>query len=212
MINHNLAGGIFEADIVQRDCCNQQIGGSIGATYFGSFPYEFIMPEVGFTVPAGPVCEEFCEMPTRNRAIADDGPGVGQLKTTWAWNMTLLADKPLDFKGRVISESSNLEGKDTCWFPGSEYPPYTRVTGSSWTVGEKNEWGPDRIGWYLDVVQSYRNLGRVPCEYMVWQTIKIDCPNGTHVGFETNVHRSKIFKLNLGMWVKRNDEMKHINN
>jgi hypothetical protein len=37
-----------------------------------------------------------------------------------------------NFSGRQVIELGYATGNDTCWFPGSQVPPSTQITGGSW--------------------------------------------------------------------------------
>jgi len=101
--------------------------------------------------------------------------------TKFKWSATLTPFST-NFTGRTVTESTTLppSGIDNCWFPGSEKDPFNSVTGSSWTVGSSNLYGPDSIGYSVAQVDYYMAQRRVPCGTRFTQEMSINCPDGSN--------------------------------
>lgn len=81
--------------------------------------------------------------------------------------------------GVPIDEYSAGSGSDTCYFDGSEIPPFTSVTGGSWDELDDGFWGMDIVGWSEDAVTYYReedpSRNGLPCGATLWQALEIEC-------------------------------------
>jgi hypothetical protein len=99
-------------------------------------------------------------------------PTVGQ----WQQSMKL---STVPYAGVTVQESDpGGGGPDTCWFPGSMYPPQTKISGGTWTVMAKNIWGYDYVGWTPAPVTYYRTQGRAPCGTTFPQQMQIQFATG----------------------------------
>jgi len=89
-----------------------------------------------------------------------------------------------------VEEGNAAPGQDTCWGTWSIGPRYTGVTGGTWTVaggqvaGQPNHWGFDYVGWSQTAVDYYRVQApahgvAIPCGFTGYQSMQIQCPNGT---------------------------------
>jgi hypothetical protein len=70
---------------------------------------------------------------------------------------------------------------DTCYFYDPNLPnnaPMTSITGGSWTNGDNNTWGPDKVGYTAAGVAYYRANKKVPCGFTVYQQMQIQCADG----------------------------------
>jgi|SRR5580698_3970401 hypothetical protein len=87
-------------------------------------------------------------------------------------------------------------GKDSCYYLGSPILDTTTVTGGDWTVADDNTWSPDYVGWYPNAVNQYRNTGRAPCGFFVYQQMAIQCGLPTDSGFH-NYGRVNVLKATI---------------
>jgi hypothetical protein len=70
---------------------------------------------------------------------------------------------------------------DTCYYPGSRYPPLIHISGGpsdGWTVQKGNVWGLDSVGWGPSSVTYYRRKGRAPCGTTFPQQMQIQFATG----------------------------------
>jgi hypothetical protein len=72
-----------------------------------------------------------------------------------------------------VREYVGGSGSDSCWFPGSIFPPWTAITGRTWSVDSDNWYEPDLIGWYTERINYYRASGRAPCHNVMIQDMKV---------------------------------------
>jgi hypothetical protein len=93
------------------------------------------------------------------------------------YKATLLPSSPLSWGGREVDEYQPYQGNDTCWFPGSMFPPSEELTGGPWSVEEDSHWEHDFIGWAVGVVDYYREEygPTVNCGTTIPQTMMITC-------------------------------------
>jgi hypothetical protein len=138
----------------------------------GGFGDDDAYPPLGTEIFAKPV-----DVPTGDTSVAPP-PAAWNANKGAPWNQTLAGTlNPSEFEGRGVYEyPGQTQGKDTCWFQGSTYDPYTSIstTGWEWYVSSKNTWGADWIGWYQDAAQYYQAQKRVPCSSSFQQILVID--------------------------------------
>lgn len=110
-------------------------------------------------------------------------------ETIGLWNGTLL---PLanNFNGRDVQEVNGGAGVDSCWFAGSAYAKFDRITGGTWTVGAGNVYGQDGVGWFQPAVCYYRTQNKkIPCGTSFKQQMQINDPaNGNFFAYGTPNH------------------------
>ena len=122
------------------------------------------------------VCTGVCHVVTCTIPTGETTAGRGWLDTIGLFDMTLTPTST-NFANRVVSEQNPGGGSDTCWFSGSQFPPFTSITGGSWTVESGNRYGYDGIGVTADVINYYRSSGRAPCRFTLPQRMVIICPS-----------------------------------
>lgn len=96
----------------------------------------------------------------------------------------------------TLTESNGQVGTDTCYFSGSKVAAVTGVSGGTWTVLD-GTWGVDIVGWRkasngTDPVAYYRQHGRSPCQYTLYQELKLNCNPTPYVGPPGNRLTAKI--------------------
>ncbi len=84
-----------------------------------------------------------------------------------------------DFSGTEVREKNAAAAVDTCYFPGSKFKPWTRLSGGKWPVTD-NSWGVDAIGWRPDRISYYRRMAKqgktkLPCGVEMYQQMQIRC-------------------------------------
>jgi hypothetical protein len=105
-------------------------------------------------------------------AAAQGHPTLGQ------WSQTL-APSTVAYKGAMVEETDpGGGGPDTCWFKGSIFAPFTKITGGKWAVTDGDIWQFDSIGWLPGAVDYYRKQGRAPCRTTFPQQMRIQFPTG----------------------------------
>lgn len=95
------------------------------------------------------------------------------------WQQTLVppaTDPNFKFGGETVQEFDAGGGSDTCWFKGSAYAPFTKLSGGTWTVSAGNKWSFDYVGWLNPAIIYYRAQNRAPCGFTVHQQMKIKSP------------------------------------
>jgi hypothetical protein len=117
--------------------------------------------------------------------------------TQTAFNQSI-SDNGHSFDGSTVEEGNAAPGQDTCWGTWSIGPRYTGVTGGTWTVaggqvvGQPNHWGFDYVGWSKTAVDYYRVQApahgvAIPCGLTGYQSMQIQCPNGTWLTYTPSV-------------------------
>jgi hypothetical protein len=99
------------------------------------------------------------------------------------------------FGGRTVNEQTapSPSGQDTCWFPGSQFNPSTTVQNPASGVVNWNQQYQDDVGWISEAVTYYRQQGRAPCHYTLYQLMLIACDAyGSQTSFKTNEHYGEI--------------------
>jgi hypothetical protein len=154
--------GVF---LVGSGTCS--VRGQFSATVYGfNCTPMTINPSAGANVAVSA-----CQIPTGETTATR-----GWLDTIGLFDMTL-TPSTTNFVNRVVSEQNPGGGSDTCWFSGSQFPPFTTITGGSWTVESGNRYGFDAIGVFADVINYYRSTGRAPCRFTLPQRMVIICPS-----------------------------------
>ena len=102
------------------------------------------------------------------------------------FDMQLVSYAGWDFTGFRVTEVPFASGYDTCWFPGSAFPPATEITGGSWVVQPSNIYGEDWVGWWPHAIAYYRQerprLGLpMPCGTTLFQEMIFE--DGTSYAF-----------------------------
>lgn len=122
---------------------------------------------------------------------------VGMDPTQYAWLAQLNADS--DFGGRQVEERASGTGSDGCWFDGSRFDPFDRVTGGGWAVGSPNYnvYGYDVVGYTQAAVDYYRQERPVrglvfPCSATFNQDMVIRCNSGATLSYQINTLTSVI--------------------
>jgi len=133
------------------------------------------------------VCSAACPASNSSTTGLQTWTGSGSLGD---WVQTLTPSGA--YSGRTVTESNTGPATDGCWFSGSRIAKVTGISGGSWTVGTSSQWGPDSIGWLPGSVEVYQNqrplLGLpLPCQYTVFQTLTITCPNCPSQVYRINV-------------------------
>jgi hypothetical protein len=118
-------------------------------------------------------------------------PTVGE----WKQKLHPPSDDPsFDFSGELVQEFAAAPvGPDTCWFVGSMYPKFEKITGGTWSVGQlvtelattqpgKKVWGADFVGRGFPRVAYYRLNSPTfkiagSCGTQLGQTMKINAPS-----------------------------------
>jgi hypothetical protein len=136
------------------------------------------------------VCSGDCEpTPTGEKTSFDRwGAKQGEWATAGLWNATLSVEAG-NFDNFVVQEVNGNHGgggsgKDTCWFKGSKFSRFDKVTGGQWTVSQgkpdpvgNDEYGQDFVGWSTHAVNYYRSKGRAPCGTEFKQIMEIQDPS-----------------------------------
>jgi hypothetical protein len=139
-------------------------------------------------------CSGDCEpTPTREKTSFDRWGAIqGEWATAGLWNATLSVEAG-NFDNYVVREEDGNQDvdpgadeclRDTCWFKGSKFSCFDKVTGGQWTVSQGNphpvgddEYGQDFVGWSTHAVNYYRSKGRAPCGTEFKQIMEIQDPN-----------------------------------
>jgi hypothetical protein len=115
-----------------------------------------------------------CPIPTTETTAFDGWVGV-----YGTWKQTISDSNSDNFSGYIVHEQDPGGGVDSCWWPGSQYDPWTTITGSTWTVQDGNIWGDDSIGWGVTYLTYYRLQGHAPCGATLYQQMQIQCSDGS---------------------------------
>jgi hypothetical protein len=101
---------------------------------------------------------------------------AGWTGTYGTWN-TALTPSNFNFGGRSVTETVWKDGADTCYFSGSAFQPFTKISGGNWPVANDgtNVYGPDTVGQSGNAVWYYRAHGKAPCASTIYQTMVISC-------------------------------------
>jgi peptidoglycan hydrolase-like protein with peptidoglycan-binding domain len=105
------------------------------------------------------------------------GWGTGNRATVHRWRQRL-SPRITSFRGCRVTEADPGGGTDGCHFPGSAIPAQTLVTGGTWVVNARNQWGDDWVGWLTPGVNYYRTQGRAPCSVRLPQSMRVVRPAG----------------------------------
>jgi hypothetical protein len=93
------------------------------------------------------------------------------------------------FGGRTVTEETapSPPGVDTCYFPGSQFSANTTVQNPSGGVVNWSQEYQDDVGWIPDAVTYYRQQGRAPCHFYIYQQMLIACnAYGSATSFKVN--------------------------
>ena len=165
---------------------------SIGATMPNEYHYEIDHHSYScvqqFTIPvsASPAAvSSVCPIPTGETTTASGWAEEHNHDAIHKF-MQRLTPFTTSFAGRVVTESDAAPATDNCWFPGSEIPLTTGVTGGSWPVNSQNKWGFDFVGWKNNAITFYQTqrvmMGLpMPCEFRMFQRLAISCGTTTTV-------------------------------
>jgi hypothetical protein len=125
----------------------------------------------------GASCDVQCQVPSGENTSAGGWDLSG---TRQNWFMILLPNTG-PWVGRRIYEQGEFGPPfpgDTCWFQGSDFPPFDSPSNTPdqfWTVNAARQWGPDTIGYGSTRVTYYRQQGKAPCGTRFTQFMFIDC-------------------------------------
>jgi hypothetical protein len=152
------------------------------------------------------VGSQCCAFPTSETSAAR--PNRRLATTITPFEMTISDSAGTIFDGRQIQEDYGSQGVNTCWYAGSPLPQHPQVTNPSsgfgpWVVGTiflsqvqtepgaQNHWGYDYIGISRAGIDQIRqdapNHGvSLPCDFIQYQNMWIECDASTHVFYETD--------------------------
>ena len=105
--------------------------------------------------------------------------GAGTNAALGRWKQTL-SSRTEKYDGLLVTEFVGKNGKDNCWYSGSAFSPFTKITGGDWSVNTSQKWGDDFVGWFTTAVTYYRKNGRAPCSNLIYQQMKIKALDGNY--------------------------------
>jgi hypothetical protein len=121
-----------------------------------------------------------CNLPTTENTSFQGWDTAQSYPTIGNWEQTLSDSNGNVFSGYQVREIDAETGVDTCWFANPySVLPMTGVTGTQWSIGDGNTWGPDQVGMYPSAVSFYRKNNRAPCGFTVYQQMQIQCADGS---------------------------------
>jgi hypothetical protein len=122
-----------------------------------------------------------CFIPTTETTAFQGWDTAESQPTVGLWEQTVSDTNGDSFSGATVQEVDAGGGVDTCYFYDPNLPnnaPMTSITGGSWTNGDNNTWGPDKVGYTAAGVAYYRANKKVPCGFTVYQQMQIQCADG----------------------------------
>jgi len=141
-----------------------------------------------------PVADSGCTQVQCSKPTAESTAGVdwNHLDPTLYDYEQTLSPANVNFVGRQVTEQDHTGGgPDGCYFNGSAFDAYDKVTGGNWTVITGNKWHTDSVGYHSGAVSYYRNHGRAPCGTTFQQDMVIDCSSGA-ILYKTNTLSASI--------------------
>jgi hypothetical protein len=142
-----------------------------------------------FCPPKAGVNVQPCAVPTSETTAVE----ATVFTTETAFNQSISDSAGHSFNASTVEEGNAAPGQDTCWGTWSIGPRFTGIPTnppSTWTVaggqvlGQPNHWGFDYVGWSQTAVDYYRVQApahgvAIPCRFTGYQSMQIQCPNGT---------------------------------
>jgi len=122
-----------------------------------------------------------CDLPNGESTVTYGRDTNAQLYYFADFVMTLQGS--LSWNNWQVVETTGAVGTDTCYFTGSPYGAFTRVSGSSWYVGQPtynsaaatNKWGTDVVGYSNAATKYYQTHVKLPCGATITQVMEIRC-------------------------------------
>jgi hypothetical protein len=186
--------------VVTVDSYGTHHGVAVGSTTSQTFGVlqsnnvHLMCPTHGYT-PSGSANVQPCATPTSETTTV----AMTAYTTETAFNQLISDTAGHSFNLAMVQEGNAAPGQDTCygtWSIGSQYtgippnPPWTVDWGQ--VQGQPNHWGFDVVGWSQTAVDYYRVQAPahgvpIPCGLTGYQSMQIQCPNGTWLTYTPSV-------------------------
>jgi hypothetical protein len=132
------------------------------------------------------------DFPSGTPTETTNAVGWSAVQPTMALFKGTIAPSPASFGGRQVFEPPTSADFDDCQFFLSEFDPWT-MQGGGWFVDIDGEYGNDRVGYFWDAVDFYRDDGEYPCGAQGTQPMKL------YENFisQNNFSTSAVYKQNV---------------
>ena len=150
---------IFEGEMPNNSCDHAS----------GKWYWNGQTPEQGEDMSISKTAADF---PSGTPTETTTAVGWSAVQPTMALFKGTIAPAPASFGGRQVFEPPTSADFDNCHFFLSAFDPWT-MQGGGWFVDFEGEYGNDRVGYFWDVVDYYRDEGEYPCGAQGTQPMKL---------------------------------------